>query len=432
MSGHSSKMKGIRQSLGPSLLWAGAAIGVSHLVQSTRAGADYHYFLIWAVVLAFVFKYPFFEAGPRYAAATGESLLVGYKRLGNWTLGVFIAITITTMFTVVAAVTLVTAGIVGYMFKSLGELSLGIWSGILLAVCMVVLIIGRYSYLDKLIKGIIVVLALSTVIAVIAAMVHGGVAQPHLASVREGGVIGAGNFVPAITFIVVLVGWMPSPIDLSVWNSIWTLEKKEETGHAPKVKEALIDFNIAYFITAFLAICFLTLGAIVMYGTGEEFSKGGVAFAGQFIHLYTTTLGTWSYPIIALAALATMFSTTLTCTDGYSRVLRLTTELVFPSRAVGRGGGSRVYIFWMVVVVGGGLVLIYAFLNKQMAFMVDLATTISFLTAPVLGYLNYRLVTSRHMPEHAMPSIWLRALGILGIAFLTAFSVLFIYSKLYL
>ena len=27
--------------LGPSLLWASAAIGVSHIVQSTRAGATY-------------------------------------------------------------------------------------------------------------------------------------------------------------------------------------------------------------------------------------------------------------------------------------------------------------------------------------------------------------------------------------------------------
>ena len=29
------------KSLGPGLLFAGAAIGVSHLVQSTRAGADF-------------------------------------------------------------------------------------------------------------------------------------------------------------------------------------------------------------------------------------------------------------------------------------------------------------------------------------------------------------------------------------------------------
>ena len=38
--------------LGPGLLFAGAAIGVSHLVQSTRAGADFGFSLIWALILA--------------------------------------------------------------------------------------------------------------------------------------------------------------------------------------------------------------------------------------------------------------------------------------------------------------------------------------------------------------------------------------------
>ena len=37
--------------LGPGLLFAGAAIGVSHLVQSTRAGADFGLGLLWVLLL---------------------------------------------------------------------------------------------------------------------------------------------------------------------------------------------------------------------------------------------------------------------------------------------------------------------------------------------------------------------------------------------
>ena len=88
------------RSVGPGILFAGAAIGVSHLVQSTRAGAGYGLALLWLVVLANVFKYPGFEAGPRYAAATGTSLLEGYRRLGTWALVLFLALTVSTMFTV--------------------------------------------------------------------------------------------------------------------------------------------------------------------------------------------------------------------------------------------------------------------------------------------------------------------------------------------
>ena len=74
--------------LGPGLLFAGAAIGVSHLVQSTRAGAEFGLGLLWALLLVNLFKYPFFQYGPRYASATGESLLDGYLKLGR---GVLIA-----------------------------------------------------------------------------------------------------------------------------------------------------------------------------------------------------------------------------------------------------------------------------------------------------------------------------------------------------
>ena len=69
--------------LGPGLLFAGAAIGVSHLVYSTRAGADYGWGLLWAFFIINAFKYPFFEFGPRYAIATGETLLDGYNKIGK-------------------------------------------------------------------------------------------------------------------------------------------------------------------------------------------------------------------------------------------------------------------------------------------------------------------------------------------------------------
>ena len=49
--------------LGPGLLFAGAAIGVSHLVQSTRAGADFGWGFLWVLLLVNLFKYPFFQYG---------------------------------------------------------------------------------------------------------------------------------------------------------------------------------------------------------------------------------------------------------------------------------------------------------------------------------------------------------------------------------
>ena len=74
--------------LGPGLLFAGAAIGVSHLVQSTRAGADFGFGLLWALI-SIILKYPFFQYGSRFALATKMSLLDGYYKLGKVIIDIF-------------------------------------------------------------------------------------------------------------------------------------------------------------------------------------------------------------------------------------------------------------------------------------------------------------------------------------------------------
>ena len=150
--------------LGPGLLFAGAAIGVSHLVQSTKAGAEFGFGLIWALLLCNFFKYPFFLFGTKYAHATGETLLDGYKRIGNYVLIIYLALSIVTIFTIQAAVTIVTAGLAIELFGITSNITL--WSGIIIIFCLLILIIGKYRLLDNLIKVIILILGVSTVIAV--------------------------------------------------------------------------------------------------------------------------------------------------------------------------------------------------------------------------------------------------------------------------
>ena len=106
-----SQLSRLLKTLGPGLLFASTAIGVSHLVQSTRAGASYGYALLWAVIIANLLKYPSFEYGSRYANATGESLIDGYKRFGNWALYLYLFITVSPMSIIIAAICFTTAGL---------------------------------------------------------------------------------------------------------------------------------------------------------------------------------------------------------------------------------------------------------------------------------------------------------------------------------
>lgn len=408
--------------MGPGLLYAGAAIGVSHLVQSTRAGASFGFELIWAIVLANVMKYPFFQFAPRYTAATGHNLIEGYKKIGNWAVILYLILTVLSMFVIQAAVTIVTAGLFANVFHIL--LSPAVISIILLMATMLVLYYGRYSLLDKIIKWVIILLAISTVVAVVASSINGYNPNPEFA------VSFNISYFPHLAFLIALFGWMPAPLDISVWQSIWAEAKGKEQGIQVSKKQALLDFNIGYIGTAILAIGFLALGALVMYGSGDELSKKGSEFAGQLINMYTSSLGNWSYVVIATAALMTMVSTTLTCFDAYARVMTPATKLSMP-KLFGKSKMKEQSLFsiWMLVVFTGTILLI-TFFTKNMTDMVDFATILSFIVAPLFGFLNLRVMTDKHLPEKDRPKMWMRIYAVLGIIFLTGFSIFYIYFRL--
>ncbi len=93
--------------LGPGLLYAGAAVGVSHLVMSTKAGAMYQFLFLLLIPLIHIVKYPFFKYGPQYTALTGRNILHGYQALGSWALRTYVVLTLLSMCLIQAAVTLV-------------------------------------------------------------------------------------------------------------------------------------------------------------------------------------------------------------------------------------------------------------------------------------------------------------------------------------
>ena len=392
------------KSLGPGLLYAGAAIGVSHLVQSTKAGATYGYILIIAIVLAHVFKYPFFAIGPRYANKTGESLVAGYAKMGSWAVVLLLVLTLSTMFTVQAAVTIVTAGLLQHMGVSLSAVVLSL---LLLVICLLILRIGNYSILDNLMKVIMIILSVSTLAAF------------ALSFTVERGVIPSAQTIFTLTkeedlgFLLAFVGWMPAPLDIAIWHSIWTLAKGKSADNGE------FDFRVGFYGTAILGIFFLVLGANTMYGSGEALESSAGGFAAQLITSFTSCLGTWSYWFITIAAFTTMFSTTLTCFDAMPRVMnKISEELKLP-KAI-----SSVLI-WQILLFLGALSILF-FLVSSMRQMVTFATIVSFLTAPILAWLSYRLVLSQPKLQ-----LWTRTEMLLakaGIMALMTLSILYISS----
>jgi len=394
----------IIEKLGPGLLFAGAAIGVSHLVQSTRAGADFGFGLIWALILSNLFKYPFFLFGPKYSMATGESLIDGYYKLGKYFLLTYLLLSLVTMFTIQTAVTIVTAGLAIELFGITSNIT--VWACIIIAMCLLILLIGRYKLLDNLMKFIILLLTISTLLAVFFAGFNTVNSFEFTQVFPEETV--------EIAFLVAFMGWMPAPLDISIWQSIWTLEKKKKEKRISE-KEIIFDFNIGYITTIILGICFMALGSLVMYNSGETFSNQGGLFSKQLINLYTSSIGNEAFFIIAIAAFTTMFSTTITCLDASPRTMEKTFKLLGVNKIAN-------YTFWIVTLVIGTL-FILVFLRSEMGLLVRIATILSFITAPFYAITNYKLINSKHTPKEFRPSKFINILSILGIIFLSCFTI---------
>ena len=395
--------------LGPGLLFAGAAIGVSHLVQSTRAGADFGFGLIWALILIHIIKYPFFQFGPRYASATGESLLEGYKKLGKGVLITYFILNFATMFTIQAAVTIVTAGLAVNLFGITTNPI--IWSIIITLICFTLLIIGRYKLLDTLMKFIIITLTICSIIAVSIAIFKSDTSYTFTQVLPKGRI--------EITFLIAFLGWMPAPLDVSIWQSLWAIEKQKDKRSKFKPKQAIFDYNIGYVTTLILGICFVTLGALVMFNSGESFSNSAVQFSQQLIHLYTSNLGNEAAIFITAAAFTTMFSTTITTLDASPRAMTKTFDLLTNKSY------KNMYWFW-ITFLAVGTIFILLFFMSEMAVLIKIATILSFLTAPFFAIVNFILISGKHTPEKWHPSTPLKILSWIGILFLIGFSIWFI------
>ncbi|MEH8028115.1 divalent metal cation transporter [Gallibacterium anatis] len=400
----SSTLKSRLSALGPGILMASAAVGGSHLIASTQSGAIYGWQLAIIIILANLFKYPFFRFGVQYTLDTNKSLLEGYKEKGTVYLFVFFLLNVFATVINTAAVSLLSAVILSFVVPlPVPTLSLTV-----LVVSTAILLFGQYRILDGLSKFVMICLTLATVLAVAIAASRGAVAP-------EGYVSESPWQLGALAFIVALMGWMPAPIEISAINSMWVVAKKRLT--KVSYRDGIFDFNVGYIGTALLALVFLALGALVQYGSGVPVEMVGGKYVAQLIGMYAATIGDWARGLIALIAFLCMFGTTLTVIDGYSRSNIESLRILLKKKGT---RASYLNIAFVAASVSGALIIF--FFNNALGPMLKFAMIASFVTTPVFSTLNLLLVLKG---EHKVKGglLWLSLIGLL---YLTVFTLLFI------
>lgn len=404
----SSTLKSRLSALGPGILMASAAVGGSHLIASTQSGAIYGWQLAIIIILANLFKYPFFRFGVQYTLDTNKSLLEGYKEKGTVYLFVFFLLNVFATVINTAAVSLLSAVILSFVVPlPVPTLSLTV-----LVVSTAILLFGQYRILDGLSKFVMICLTLATVLAVAIAASRGAVAP-------EGYVSESPWQLGALAFIVALMGWMPAPIEISAINSMWVVAKKRIT--KVSYRDGIFDFNVGYIGTALLALVFLALGALVQYGSGVPVEMVGGKYVAQLIGMYAATIGDWARGLIALIAFLCMFGTTLTVIDGYSRSNIESLRILLKKKGT---RASYLNIAFVAASVSGALIIF--FFNNALGPMLKFAMIASFVTTPVFATLNLLLVLKG---EHKVKGglLWLSLIGLL---YLTAFTLLFIVHQM--
>lgn len=82
----------------------------------------------------------------------------------------------------------------------------------------------------------------------------------------------------------------------------------------------------------------------------------------------------------------------------------------------------------MTALVFVALLIIFCW-SSNLTTLIDFATIMAFLIAPLLGLLNYKLVNAESFPANRRPPTWLKQLSIAGLVFLFGFALVFILAQ---
>lgn len=414
-------LQSLRDKFGPGLMFAAVAVGISHLVQSTRAGADYGLTLGLLIIFVSMVKYPAFRFGAMYAAATGKSLLDNYRRQGRHATIAFILAVSVDAFIGTVAVTLVTAGILkDILHLHLSDLTV---TFLLLAGGAVLLLSGHYRALEKATKIFVLGFCLATVIAALLVVKEVDPATTHWVApvfFNKSGIL----------FMIAVAGVMPTALTVSVFHSEWVVAKGETMGRAVTSREASFDFDVGYMGTLFLALCFLFMGTVLMFNASVTPANSPTGFAAQLIDMFTHAFGNWARFIISISALAVMLSSVLGLLDGCPRtVARVIQEWRTGEYNASAGTMSRLYAILLIIQVIVGSLILILFMKSFKGF-IDFSTSVAFLAAPFLAYFNHRAMTAVEIPAELQPGPWMRAWSVLGIILLGVCTVAYVYLGL--
>jgi Mn2+/Fe2+ NRAMP family transporter len=402
--------------LGPGIMLAATAVGVSHLVYSTQAGGNYGFSLAGLIVLIVLLKYPAFRFAVDYASATGRSLVTGYSKISRIALAWLVVGFFVDMFIATGAVALVTAGLIISVFGlpfSGPQVAVG-----LMVISAAILINGQYSRAERIVKVLVLVFTVLAVVATVFSL-------PLLGSGDRGVLAALTPDRSLALFVIAMAGWMPMPTNGAVMYSKWICEKRSAVGASFDHKGAVADFKIGYGLTLVLALSFLVMGTAVLFETGREVPSSAAGFASELFGIFTTVIGQWVYPVISIAGIAVIWSTQIALMDACPRVTGRLFNIIS-----GKPDDAPIRFASFLVLQVVGVTVMLLLLMGNFTTFIYFATSMGFVASPAIAYYNYRAIMSDDVAAEYKPTPGMLIWSWAGIIFLTTFAIAFLYTTL--
>ena len=368
--------------LGPGILWATIAIGETHLALLPYAGALFGMNILWIVLLVHVLYYPNFEFGPRYAVATGDSLIDGYGRmkLGKIFYCFFLAMMFVTPPLMMASL----VGLTGSaLYAGIPGIGYDIWCTAACVVTLAVIVSRKYKVIERIAKLLTLMIVMIALFAFLT--------SPPSLSESVSGLIP--NLSVSATFMLVLVAVLRMPTDptVSIFLSKWAQEKRREWGEDKHVllsslNKSLTDIRTGFVISFGVAVVFLSLGAVVLKPLGIV--PQGIDISIKLSEIYTSSFGRWAYPVFIIAALTAFWGTYLSAMDGIFRLFTNIIERIFKTDEKKL---KMISTFYTILVALIGLMMA-TFIKRPVA-LVLLAVSMGLLYYPIIFGMNIYCVT---------------------------------------
>ena len=315
--------------IGPGLILAGSIVGSGELIATTVLGAENGYTLLWLILVSCVIKTVVQEELGRYAIGSGETTLEAFDHTPgprlkvSWLVWMWAFMVIFTLMQIGAML----GGISEILNRVVPALPIVVWVWILAGITIALLIVGRYSIVEKASLAMVVSFTIVTVLGAVvllklpqyfswAALLNGLSFQPP-----------KGGFVTAVAvFGITGVG----ATEL-VMYPYWCIEKgyarySGARDDSPEwisraygwIRVMGVDVVNCMVIYTFATIAFYLLGAGVLHGMGLV--PKGSDTVRILSNLYTETLGGWSLPVFLLGAFAVLYSTVFSATAANCRI----------------------------------------------------------------------------------------------------------------